>query len=327
VKIIGHEPDLHAQGYFVYDSKKSGSMTVSHLRFGPARSARPTSSEADLVACHQFGLLDRFDVLADRRQGGTFLLNARIPPTSCGSTCRRDPGADRRARAACSRSTPPGRSRAEDARAHQHDHAAVLLRAHRRDGPRRAIGAIKESIDKAYGRRGRRIVERNEAAVDGRSPSSPRCPCPDVSSRHRASTRRSTSSIGSRRRRDRLRRAVTMTMIAGKGDLLPGVGDADRRHVPTGTTQVREAQARHRDPGLGAGPVHRLRQVRVVCPHATIRMKAYEPAALEAPDGFLTKKFRSRELDGHQLTIQVAPDDCTGCGICVDVCPAKDKTR
>jgi pyruvate-ferredoxin/flavodoxin oxidoreductase len=121
---------------------------------------------------------------------------------------------------------------------------------------------------------------------------------------------------------------VTMRMIAGEGDRLPVSAMPVDGTFPTGTTRYEKRKLASEIPVWEADLCIDCGKCAVVCPHATIRMKAYEPSALEgAPDGFLTKKFRSRELVGHQLTIQVAPDDCTGCGICVEACPAKDKTE
>ena len=121
---------------------------------------------------------------------------------------------------------------------------------------------------------------------------------------------------------------VTMQMIAGKGDLLPVSAMPVDGTFPTGTTQFEKRKLATEIPIWEPDLCIDCGKCAIVCPHAAIRMKAYEPDALDAaPDGFLTKSFRSRELVGHQLTVQVAPDDCTGCGICVDVCPAKDKTE
>jgi pyruvate-ferredoxin/flavodoxin oxidoreductase len=335
VKIIGHEPDLHAQGYFVYDSKKSGSMTVSHLRFGP-EPIRSTYlvQEADLVACHQFGLLDRFDVLADVRHGGTFLLNAPYPADEVWEHLPAD----------IQRSI-----RERELRVFTID-ATRIARELKMPGRintimqpcffaltdvmplERAIGAIKESIEDAYGRRGRLIVERNEAAVDRAIAELAEVPVPQTSSA-------STDDASATETLDMLESAqanaqtefierVTMTMIANQGDLLPVSAMPIDGTFPTGTTRYEKRKLAIEIPIWEPDLCIDCGKCAVVCPHATIRMKAYEPDALDAaPDGFLSKKFRSRELDGHQLTIQVAPDDCTGCGICVDVCPAKDKTQ
>jgi pyruvate-ferredoxin/flavodoxin oxidoreductase len=336
VKIIGHEPGLHAQGYFVYDSKKSGSMTVSHLRFGPAP-IRSTYlvQEADLVACHQFGLLDRFDVLDDIRQGGTFLLNAPYPATELWEHL---PAAiqrrivERELRVFTIDATRIARELKMPGRINTIMQPCFFALTDVMELDQ-AIAAIKASISSAYGRRGRLIVERNEAAVDRAiaelaqvevPASEPAAASPgaelDEALDILASTREHAAT-------DFVER-VTMTMIANQGDLLPVSAMPIDGTFPTSTTKFEKRKLAIDIPVWEPDLCIDCGKCAVVCPHATIRMKAYEPAALDgAPDGFLTKSFRSRELDGHQLTIQVAPDDCTGCGICVDVCPAKDKTQ
>jgi pyruvate-ferredoxin/flavodoxin oxidoreductase len=336
VKIIGHEPDLHAQGYFVYDSKKSGSMTVSHLRFGtqPIRSTY-LIQEADLVACHQFGLLDRFDVLGDVRDGGTFLLNAPYPadelwehlPTAIQRRIH-----ERNLRVFTIDATRIARELKMPGRINTIMQPCFFALTDVMDLDR-AVGAIKESISAAYGRRGRLIVERNEAAVDRAIAELARVDVPvTVPSAMLPSVERDeTLDILESARKNAETEfidRVTMTMIANQGDLLPVSAMPIDGTFPTGTTQYEKRKLAIEIPIWEPDLCIDCGKCAVVCPHATIRMKAYEPAALEgAPDGFLTKSFRSRELDGHQLTIQVAPDDCTGCGICVDVCPAKDKSH
>ena len=332
VKIIGHEPDLHAQGYFVYDSKKSGSMTVSHLRFGP-EPIRSTYliQEADLVACHQFGLLDRFDVLGDARHGGTFLLNAPYPADELWehlpSTIQRRIH-ERELRVFTIDATRIARELKMPGRINTIMQPCffALTDVMTLD---RAVDAIKASISSAYGRRGRLIVERNEAAVDRAIAelSEVQVPSAVPVSIEVDETLDILDSARRNAEADFIDR-VTMTMIANKGDLLPVSAMPVDGTFPTGTTSLEKRKLAIEIPVWEPDLCIDCGKCAVVCPHATIRMKAYEPAALGgAPDGFLSKSFRSRELDGHQLTIQVAPDDCTGCGICVDVCPAKDKTQ
>ncbi|MGB7878256.1 MAG: pyruvate:ferredoxin (flavodoxin) oxidoreductase [Ilumatobacteraceae bacterium] len=331
VKIIGHEPDLYAQGYFVYDSKKSGSMTVSHLRFGPdpIRSTYLVQ-EADLVACHQFGLLDRFDVLADVRRGGTFLVNAPYPADELWDHL---PAAIQR------------RIIEQELRVFTID-ATRIARELKMPGRintimqpcffaltdvmelDRAIGAIKESIDKAYGRRGRLIVERNEAAVDLALAELAEVSVPSTAGVAAADETLDVLDAASEVALDDFVERVTLKMIAGEGDLLPVSAMPVDGTYPTGTTRYEKRKLALQIPVWEPDLCIDCGKCAVVCPHATIRMKAFEPSALDgAPEGYLSKKFRSRELDGHLLTIQVAPDDCTGCGICVEVCPAKDKSQ
>ncbi len=332
VKIIGHEPDLHAQGYFVYDSKKSGSMTVSHLRFGPdpIRSTYLVQ-QADLVACHQFGLLDRFDVLADIRHGGTFLLNAPYPAEELwehlpASIQRRIH--ERELRVFTIDATRIARELKMPGRINTIMQPCFFALTDVMELDR-AVAAIKTSIADAYGRRGRLIVERNEAAVDRAIAELAEVTPPPAmpSSTELDETLDILESARENAETDFIDR-VTMTMIANQGDRLPVSAMPIDGTYPTGTTQYEKRKLAIEIPIWEPDLCIDCGKCAVVCPHATIRMKAYEPNALDdAPDGFLTKKFRSRELDGHQMTIQVAPDDCTGCGICVDVCPAKDKTQ
>ncbi len=328
VKIIGHQPDLYAQGYFVYDSKKSGSMTVSHLRFGPdpIRSTYLVQ-EADLVACHQFGLLDRFDVLADVRHGGTFLLNAPYRADELWEHLPRSLQrriVEQELRVFTIDATRIARELKMPGRINTIMQPCFFALTDVMDVDR-AIGAIKESISSAYGRRGRLIVERNEAAVDLALAELTEVIVP--SSVGEASVDETLDVLDDVVLDDFVEK-VTMTMIAGQGDLLPVSAMPVDGTYPTGTTRYEKRKLALQIPVWEPDVCIDCGKCAIVCPHATIRMKAFEPSALDgAPDNFLSKNFRSRELDGHLLTIQVAPDDCTGCGICVEVCPAKDKTQ
>jgi len=332
VKIMGSEPDLYAQGYFVYDSKKSGSMTVSHLRFGPEE-IRSTYlvQEADLVACHQFGLLDRFDVLADARRGGTFLLNAPYPADELWEQLPRKVQqriVERELRVFTIDATRIARELKMPGRINTIMQPCFFALTDVMEFDR-AIGAIKASIEKAYGRRGRLVVERNEAAVDRALTELVEVTVP-ANLGDDAPVDETLDVLDSVRAAatDDFVEKVTMRMIAGEGDLLPVSAMPIDGTYPTGTTRFEKRKLALQIPVWEPDLCIDCGKCAVVCPHATIRMKAYEPSALDgAPDTFLTKNFRSRELDGHRLTIQVAPDDCTGCGICVEVCPAKDKSQ
>ncbi len=328
VKIIGDEPGQFAQGYFVYDSKKSGSMTVSHLRYGP-EPIRSTYliDRADFVACHQFGLLDRFDVLEQAAHGGVFLLNAPYPADEVWShlppTIRREI-VERELRVFTIDAARIARELGMPGRINTVMQpcffalSGVLERE-------QAVAAIKRSIDKTYGRRGRLVVERNQAAVDLALDELVELTVPADGAAETiidAALATLGAEPGSFVER------VTAMLVAGRGDQLPVSALPVDGTFPTGTTRYEKRKLAGELPIWEPDLCIDCGKCVIVCPHAAIRMKAYPTAALDdAPTGFLTKSFRSRELEAHHLTVQVAPDDCTGCGVCVDVCPAKDKTE
>ncbi len=328
VKILGARDGAFAQGYFVYDSKKSGSMTVSHLRFGtaPIRSTYLVP-RADLVACHQFGLLDRFDVLERAKPGGTFLLNSPYPADAVWDHLP----------------APVQRGIVErDLRLFVIDAARIA----REEGLAgrintimqpcffaladvmpvdEAIAEIKASVEEAYGRRGSLVVDRNNAAIDRALDELAEVKAPAGVTADDAAAQ--IERLSTAAEPDFVRR-VTMAMIAGRGDLLPVSAMPIDGTFPTGTTRFEKRKLAAEIPIWEPDLCIDCGKCAIVCPHAAIRMKAYTPDALAtAPDGFPSKSFRSRELKEHLLTIQVAPDDCTGCGVCVDVCPAHDKTE
>jgi pyruvate-ferredoxin/flavodoxin oxidoreductase len=323
VKIIGEQTPLHAQGYFVYDSKKSGAITVSHLRFGP-RPIRSTYqiASADFVACHQFGLLEQLDVLERAAPRARFLLNCPHPPEKTWEALPREVQetilerqielwvvpADRVAREA----GLPGRVNTVMQPCF-FALAGVLPRE-------QAQAAIRASIEKSYAKRGPAVVERNLAALDRALASLARVETPavaDASRRRRAAVPPDAPDFV---------RRVTALLLEGKGDRLPVSALPVDGTFPTGTARYEKRSIAASIPIWDATLCIDCGKCALVCPHAAIRMKVYRADALHgAPPQFPSKPFRSRELPDHELTIQVAPDDCTGCGVCVDVCPAKSK--
>ena len=325
VKIIGEGADLYAQGYFVYDSKKAGSVTVSHLRFGP----NPIRSSylierADFVACHKFGLLGKLKVLGHARDGGTFLLNSPYPADEVWDNLPE-----------C----------IQEQLLELHIHFWVIdadrVAAEVGMGGRintvmqpcffalsgvlpadEAITRIKESVQKAYGKRGPVIVERNFAAIDRslqeltevKIPESGICGGP--------------SGITVPDDAPDFVKRVTVPLLAGEGDQLPvSAFPVDGSYI-TGTAKYEKRTIAREMPIWDPDLCIDCGKCALVCPHGVIRMKVYEPAYLEsAPAGFRSKDFRSKELPGHKLTIQLSPDDCTGCAVCANVCPAKSKTE
>jgi pyruvate-ferredoxin/flavodoxin oxidoreductase len=323
VKIIGEGTDLFAQGYFVYDSKKSGSVTISHLRV----SARPIRSsylieQANFVACHQFGFLERMDVLERAAPGATFLLNS---PWAADEVWDHLPVEVQREiidkrldlwvvdAAKVAREAGLGHRINTVMQPCFFALAGVLPREE-------ALAAIKRWVSKAFSRRGEEVVARNFAAIDHAAAAlSPvRVPA-SVTATHQRRPAVPTSAP------DFVRR-VTARMLEGKGDLLPVSALPVDGAFPTGTARWEKRSLAAEIPIWDPSICIDCGKCAIVCPHATIRMKVFGPEALEnAPEGFSSKEFRSRDLVGQRLTIQVAPDDCTGCGVCVEVCPAHSK--
>jgi pyruvate-ferredoxin/flavodoxin oxidoreductase len=323
VKIIGENTDKFAQGYFVYDSKKSGSVTVSHLRFGP-EPIRSTYlvEDADFVACHQFGLLGRTKVLETAKHGATFLLNAPYGPDEVWDHLPRgvrqmlvDKEIDFWVIDALAVADEVGMgSRINTVMQPCFFQLAGIL------PPAEAVTRIKDFVEKTYAKRGEAVVARNFAAID------------------RSLERLAHVTLGSVTN-DPLTNPevpddvpdfvarVTSRLIAGDGDRLPVSALPVDGTFPTGTTKYEKRAIAQMIPVWDPEICIDCGKCAMVCPHATIRMKVFPTAAVEAaPAEFLHKEFRSRDLLDHRLTIQVAPDDCTGCGVCVDVCPAKSKT-
>jgi pyruvate-ferredoxin/flavodoxin oxidoreductase len=323
VKIVGEGTDRYAQGYFVYDSKKSGSVTVSHLRMGP-RPIRSTYliEQANFVACHQFHFLDRMDVLGRAAPGATFLLNSpwsadqvwdHLPNEVQGQIL--DKGLDLWVVNAAQVAREAGMGHRINTVMQPCFFAlsGVLPRE-------QAIAAIKAWVEKAFSRRGEEVVARNFAAIDGALEALHRVQVPAEAT----STRRRRPTV-SEQAPDFVKR-VTARMMEGNGDLLPVSALPVDGAFPTGTARWEKRQLAAEIPIWDPSICIDCGKCAIVCPHSTIRMKVFAPEALEgAPAGFESKDFRSRDLPGMKLTIQVAPDDCTGCGVCVEVCPAHSK--
>ncbi len=324
VKIIGEGTDLFAQGFFVYDSKKSGGTTVSHLRFGPV----PTRSAylidaADFVACHQFGLLGKTKILDFAKPGATFLLNSPYGPDEIWDHL---PAAIQQHLVdkqidfwvidafAVAAETGMG-NRINTIMQPCFFHLSGVLPAEE------AIERIKDFVKNTYLKRGQAVVDRNYAAIDasiarlGHVKLGP------------AGTGYALPPVVPDTAPDFVRN-VTAALMAGGGDQLPVSAFPIDGTFPSGTTKYEKRAIALELPIWDASICIDCGKCAMVCPHAAIRMKVFPATALEgAPAGFLSKEFKSRDLVDHRLTIQVAPDDCTGCGVCVDVCPAKSKTE
>ncbi|HEY5013036.1 MAG TPA: pyruvate:ferredoxin (flavodoxin) oxidoreductase [Acidimicrobiia bacterium] len=325
IKIIGENTDLWAQGYFVYDSKKSGSVTVSHLRFGP-EPIRSTYlvEDADFVACHQFGLLENTKVLDAAKPGATFLLNSHYGPDSVWDRLPAkvqqqivDKGLELWVIDAYAVAKEVGMGNRINTVMQPcfFQLSGVLPAAE-------ATAAIKASVEQTYGRRGQALVERNFAAIDESLARLARVEVPAAVTNARASAPVVPATAS-----DFVQR-VTAMIMAGDGDQLPVSALPVDGTYPSGTTKYEKRAIANEIPIWDSDICIDCGKCAIVCPHAAIRMKIFTPEAVaDAPAEFVHKDFRSKDLAGYRLTIQVAPDDCTGCGVCVDVCPAKSKTE
>jgi pyruvate-ferredoxin/flavodoxin oxidoreductase len=326
IKILGEETDLFAQGHFVYDSKKSGSTTVSHLRFGPApiRSTYQISL-AEFVAVHDPGFLERFDVLDRVAPGATVLLNAPWSPDEVWSKLPLEAQrtlVDRRARLF----VIDGSGVAEEAGLDRRINTVMqicyfaLANVLPRD---QAIAKIKQSIAETWGKRGPEVVRRNVTAVDNALAHLHEVMIPEAVT----ATRPRRSAVPAYAP-DFVQR-VTRLLLEGHGEELPVSAFPPDGTWPSGTSQYEKRAIALEIPIWEPDVCVQCNRCSMICPHAAIRTKVFEPTALEtAPPNFpsVPEAF-TPELEGLRYTVQVAPEDCTGCGLCVEICPAKDRTQ
>ncbi len=325
IKIIGEETGNYAQGYFVYDSKKSGSVTITHLRFGPKPQRAPyLINQADFVACHQFSFLERLDMTRYARPGAVFLLNSIYGKDEVWQYLPREVQNDiieKKLRFYVIDAYEVAHQTGMGGRINTIMQtcffaiSGVLPRE-------QAIDEIKKSIKKTYGKRGDAVVQMNYDAVDS-----------TLANLHEVSVPAQVSAAEGRRPAvspdaPEFVRAVLSPMMVYEGDQLPvSVMPVDGTY-PTGTAQYEKRNISLEIPEWDPGICIQCGKCVFVCPHAVIRMKVYEPALLEgAPATFKHTDAKFRELPGTQFSIQVAPEDCTGCALCVEACPAKDKTQ
>ncbi len=326
-KIIGEETGNYAQGYFVYDSKKSGAMTISHLRFGPKPIRAPYligDNEADFVACHQFTFLEQFDMLRYAKPGGIFLLNSIYGPQEVWDNLPREVQSDiinKKLRFFIIDAYDVANKTGMGGRINTIMQtcffaiSGVLPKDE-------AIAEIKKSIKKTYGKRGEAVVQKNFAAVDSSLENLYEVKVPDkVTS---ASTRRPAVPEEA----PEFVKEVLGRMISKDGDSLPVSKLPNDGTYPTGTTQWEKRNIALEIPVWEPDICIQCGKCVYVCPHATIRSKVYEESWLkDAPKTFKYVDAKFKEFPGYKYTLQVAPEDCTGCGMCVEACPVKDKTN
>ncbi|MEO8367933.1 MAG: pyruvate:ferredoxin (flavodoxin) oxidoreductase [Candidatus Solibacter sp.] len=325
IKIIGEETDNYAQGYFVYDSKKSGSITTSHLRFGnkPIRSSY-LITKANFVACHQFSFLERLDMLKLAEPGATFLLNS---PFDADQVWNHMPRAVQNQ--IISKKLKfyviNGDQVAKDTGMGGRINTIMQTCFFAISGvlPREeAIAAIKYAIKKTYGKRGDTVVQKNYAAVDAA-----------LSHLHEVAVPATATSTFDLRpavpaQAPTFVQDVLSVIIAGNGDNLPVSAMPIDGTFPSGTAQWEKRNIALEIPVWDEGLCIQCGKCVLVCPHSVIRAKVYDDSYLgNAPATFKSSPARWKDMKDRKYTLQVAPEDCTGCRLCVEVCPAKSKSE
>ena len=327
IKIIGEETEYGAQGYFVFDSKKSGSVTISHLRFGPRQIRAPYligPGDANFVACHQFNFLERLDILKYAASGSVFLLNSIYGPDEVWDKLPMEV-----------------QTAILDKKIHFYVIDAYEVAQKTGMGGRintimqtcffaisgvlprdEAIAQIKKSIKKTYGKRGESVVQRNFQAVDQTLENLYEVKVPGkVTSNF---TRRAPVPAEA----PEFVREVLGQMISYNGDDVPVSAMPVDGTFPTATARWEKRNITLEIPAWDPGVCIQCGKCAFVCPHAAIRIKVYDPAILKnAPATFKSTDAKFKEFPGMKYTVQVAPEDCTGCGLCVETCPAKNKAQ
>jgi len=325
IKIIGDTPGRHAQGYFVYDSKKAGSATISHLRFGP-QPIRSTYliQKANFIGCHQFFFLDRMDVLSRAEQGAVLLLNAPFEACAVWDNLPRSVQQqilEKKLQVYSIDAYEVARQAGMGNRINtimQTCFFAISGLMPREE----AVAAIKHAIEKSYGKRGEAVLRKNFEAVDHALAHLHKVELPE----------RVTSTVNIpptvAPSAPKMVREVLGTMIAGRGDELPVSAFPQDGTFPTGTSRWEKRNLAKEIPVWDEQLCIQCGKCVLVCPHAVIRAKAYDSKLLaSAPSTFKRSKPRWRGMENLTYTLQVAPEDCTGCSLCVEICPVKSKSE
>ncbi|MBM2838121.1 MAG: nifJ [Deltaproteobacteria bacterium] len=323
IKIIGGETDNYAQGYFVYDSKKSGAMTTSHLRFGKEKVNDPyLLTKANFVACHNPSFLEKYDMLGNAEEGATFLLTASHKKEEVWDTLPvevQEHLISKKMKFYIIDAISLAEEIGLGSRINMIMQTAFFIISGILPKDK-AVKAIKKEIDKTYGKKGTKVVEMNYAAVDTALKNIEEVPVPA----RVTATKRLRPAVPDHA--PDFVKNVTARMIEGKGDALPVSAIPADGTWPVGTTQYEKRNIAVHIPIWEPDLCIQCGQCSFVCPHATIRIKAYDAEYLKnAPAGFKSVDATGKELKGMKYTVQVAPEDCTGCAACVVNCPAMKK--
>jgi pyruvate-ferredoxin/flavodoxin oxidoreductase len=323
IKIIGDDTENSAQGYFVYDSKKAGSITVSHLRFGPGLIRSPyLCTKADFVACHNFSFVEKYDMLATAKSGATFLLSS---PYAASEVWNHLPDElaqqiiDKKIKFFVIDANKLAGELGLGARINTLMQTCFFAISGVLPQDE-AIDGLKKAIKKSYGRKGEDVVKKNFEAVDAAKAALEEVKVPA----RPAGLKKMPAVVPADA--PQFVQTVTAQLMKQKGDLVPVSGMPEDGTWPTATTQYEKRNIAVDIPYWRPDLCIQCAQCSLVCPHATIRVKAYDPKHLaNAPATWKSADAKGKEFAGLKFTVQVAPEDCTGCGACVFTCPAREK--
>jgi pyruvate-ferredoxin/flavodoxin oxidoreductase len=326
IKIIGEQTDLYVQGYFVFDSKKSGAVTVSHLRFGP----KPIHStyliednSANFIACHQSVFLERYPMLAKAEHGAVFLLNTQTPAAEVWDTLPRSMQQqmiDKQISFYCIDAYSVAKKAGLGRRINTIMQTCFFAISKILE-KEQAIAEIKAAVEKTYRKKGTQLIEINYQAIDDSLASLQKVSVPEaVTSQfelHESIALNAPDFV----------KQVTAKIIAGHGDDIPVSQMPVDGTFPVGTAAFEKRNIALEIPELDPGLCSQCGKCPLVCPHAAIRSKVFSITNLEdAPKSFKHMPIKGKDFpEGTHITYQVAPEDCTGCGLCVDFCPIRDK--
>ena len=323
IKIIGEQTDNYTQGYFVYDSKKAGTITVSHLRFGPKPIRRPyLITKANFIACHNYSFLEKYDMLSFLEEGGVFLLTSEF---DANTTWSKLPGRvqkqiiDKKAQFFVIDAIGIAQNLGLGARINVIMQTAFFRISKVMDDIK-AIKSIKYAIEKSYGKKGEKVLQMNNAAVDQAQSEIRKVEYPNTVSNPITAIKPVPDDA------PEFVRQVIGTLLMQMGHTLK-VSQMPADGVwPTATTQYEKRNIAVTVPVWNPAVCIQCHRCSLLCPHATIRPKAYEPKYLEgAPSTFKSVDAKGKEYAGLKYTLQVAVEDCTGCGVCVQNCPMTGK--